>query len=216
MPCRRSHGLGACRQRPRRAGRGSAGGDGRQVRRSRRCLQIAERGAVSRRAAHAYAREDPLHRIRNRRKPGPAGVAGCGRDPGTGRLRRAWHRGQDRGGEARPRKPYSLSRHLPRHAGRRNRLRAERLRSGRCPQHGILSQYAAPGHRAGHRMARRDRPHRATQPGLESRRHDASRRADLPARRWQQVARAVQRRADQRTPSSSLRVQQQLSRCPDP
>ena len=76
-----------------------------QIRDSYMSLQ---RGADARRAEYAHPRQHPLHRVRRHRASTAPRLAGHGRHPGAGRLRRARHRGQDPGGAlcARARIPY--------------------------------------------------------------------------------------------------------------
>ncbi len=56
---------------------------------------------------------------------GTGALAQVRRDPGAGRLRQARRRRQDRGGPLCARKQDSLPRHLPGHAGRADRIRAQ-------------------------------------------------------------------------------------------
>jgi hypothetical protein len=107
---------------------------------------------------HGQPREHPLLRLRGSRESGrPREPGKDGRDPGAGRFRQAGHRRQDAGDPLRARKRNSVSRDLPRHAARDDRVRAQRMRARRRKQHRIRPGYAAPGGRAGHRVAR---PHR--------------------------------------------------------
>ncbi len=60
-------------------------------------------------------------------------LAGLRRHPRARRLRRARHRGQDRGDPLRPRARHSVLRHLPGHAVRGDRVRPQRGRPGAAP-----------------------------------------------------------------------------------
>ena len=100
-----------------------------------------------------------------------------------GRLRRARHRRQDRGRALRARERRPLPRHLPRPAGRGDRVRAARRGARRGAQHRVRPRHAAPGHRADHRVAGPEGHGRGARRGLEPRRHDAPRRAGVSAAR---------------------------------
>ncbi len=76
------------------------------------------------------------------------------RDPRAGRVRRARHRRQDRGREIRAREAGAVSRHLPRVAGRRDRVRAPRRRAARRALDGAQRANAASRDRADHGVAR--------------------------------------------------------------
>jgi CTP synthase len=93
-----------------------------------------------------------------KRGHGPPGRHG--RDPGTGGLRRARHRGQDSGGALRARARRALSGHLLRDAACHRRVRTPCAQAARGPQHRIQSRHAASGHRPDHRVAG-SRPRRA-------------------------------------------------------
>ena len=71
-----------------------------------------------------------------------------------GRFRQPRHRGQDRRGQLRAHQQRALSRHLPRHAGRGHRVRAQRAGPVQGAQLGVQSENARSGHRAGHRVDR--------------------------------------------------------------
>ena len=73
-----------------------------------------------------------------RRQPRP-----LRRDPRPRRLRQARRRGQDPGRPVRAREEDPLPRHLPRHAGRDDRVRAPQGRPGRCQQHRVRSRHAS-------------------------------------------------------------------------
>ena len=79
-----------------------------------------------------------------------------GRHPRAGRLRHPRHRGQDPRGLLRAREQGPVLRHLPRHAGRGRRVRAQRRRAGRTRTPAEFDPVtAAPGHRPHARPARR-------------------------------------------------------------
>ena len=153
---------------------------GRQVRRSHRFLQVAQRGADARRHPHAQQGQDPLRRFRVDRARGHGVPQGRGRDPGAGRIRQARRRGQDQGDPVRAREQGALPRHLPRHAARGDRVRAPTARPRRRQQHRVRSRHAASGDRADHRMAGPRRPDRAPRREVRPRRHHAPGRAARP------------------------------------
>ena len=156
--------------------------DGRQVRRPDRVVQVAVGGADPRRHPHALAGADPLRRLRGGRARRHRLPEGHGRDPRARRLRQARRRGQDRGDPLRARERHSVSRHLPRHAARGDRVRAARGGPRRREQHRVRSDDAASGGRADHRMAEPRRLDRAAQRELRPGRHDAPRRAAVRCR----------------------------------
>ena len=127
---------------------------------------------------HAQPGQDPLRRLRRNREERHRHAGEDGRDPGAGRLRQARHRGQDPRDPLRARERRSLPRHLPRHAARDHRVRAQCLRAGGRQQHRVRPRHAAPGGRADHRVAGPHRPHRAAQRGLRPGRHHAPGRAE--------------------------------------
>ena len=92
------------------------------------------------------------------------------RHPGAGRLRRARHRGQDRGRPLRPRARRAVPRDLPRHADRRDRVGPPRVRHGRRQLERVRPRDAVPGHRPPPRAAadrgagRHDAPGRRPRP----------------------------------------------------
>ena len=113
---------------PRTRGRG-AHRRGRQVHQPAGQLQIAGRGADTRR--HRQPREGAARLggqrdLRARRRGAPA--RGVQRHPGARRLRRARHAGQDRGGALRAREARAVLRHLLRHADGGDRGGAEPCR----------------------------------------------------------------------------------------
>ena len=116
-----------------------------------------------------------------------------------GRLRQARRRRQDQGDPLRARERRPVSRHLPRHAARGDRVRAAQGRAGRREQHRIRSGDAASGGRADHRMAEPRRLDREAHRELRPRRHDAARRAAL--RRRAGIARAPRSTARRRSRS---------------
>ena len=114
--------------------------DGRQVRADPRFLHLPERGAAPRRPQVADPRAGPLRRVHRPRERRHGEPRRHGRDPRAGRLRRARHRGQDRGRAPRPRAGRALPRHLPRHAGRGDRVRAERPRAAGRELHRVRAR----------------------------------------------------------------------------
>ncbi len=63
----------------------------------------------------------------------------------------------------------SLSRHLPRHADRGDRVCAPRSRPAGCEQHGVQPRHHQPRHRADHRMAGRRHAARSSATSAEAR-----------------------------------------------
>ena len=87
----------------------------------------------------------------------PTNVANLGRFDAIlvpGRLRQARRRGQDPRGPVRAREEDPLPRHLPRHAGRDDRVRAPQGGPRRRQQHRVRSAGRAPGDRADRGMGR--------------------------------------------------------------
>ena len=92
-----------------------------------------------RRHPQPRAGQDRVHRLGRpdadeRRQPGP-----LRRDPGSRRLRQARRRRQDPRGAVRAREEDPLPGHLPRHAGRDDRVRAPQGRPRRRQQHRVRS-----------------------------------------------------------------------------
>ena len=110
----------------------------RQVRQPARRLPLGGRVAQPRRAS-TTAPTSRSSGSRPRRSRVCSPPVGCGprrhRDPR--RIRRARHRGQDRGGDLRPRARRPVPRALPRHAGDDHRVRPQRARPGRCQLHRV-------------------------------------------------------------------------------
>ena len=182
----------------------------RQVRRSHRVLQVAERGADPRR--HPYPEQDrhPLHRLGVDRARRRRRAEGRGRDPRPRRVRQARRRGQDPGDPVRAREPHPVSRHLPRDAARRDRVRAPQGRARRREQHRVRPRHAASGDRADHGVDERRRARRAARRALRPRRHHASRRAARGRGRGDAGEPHLQERGRERAASPSLRGQQPL------
>ena len=100
---------------------------------ARRQLQVAQRGARPRRHRERRQGEHRVRRLRGarvRRLPARRSLGADG-DPRARRLRRARHRGEDRGDPLRARDAGPVLRDLPRDAVRRHRVRAQRLRPRR-------------------------------------------------------------------------------------
>ncbi len=152
--------------------------DGRQVRRPAGLVQVAHRGAGARRHPHPHQGPHPLRRLRadrveaaRRRSrdmdailvPGGFGKRGIegkiAADPLRARERRA------------------LPRHLPRHAARDDRVRAQRVRARGREQHRVRPRHAASGDRADHRVAGPRRDGGAARRAIRPRRHHAPGRA---------------------------------------
>ena len=90
-------------------------------------------------------------------KQGTGALARLRRHPGRARVRRARHRGQDRGGPLRAREQGPVLRDLLRHADGVHRVRAPRVRPRARQLDRDRSDDAAPGGRPDARSARRDR-----------------------------------------------------------
>ncbi len=97
----------------------------RQVRRAPRRLHEPQPGPHPRRHRQPPQGQHRLDRGRGPRRDAtrPTILGDEGRHPRPGRLRQAGHRGQDPGRDLRPREQRAVLRHLPRHAGRRHRVR---------------------------------------------------------------------------------------------
>ncbi len=109
---------------------------------------------------------------------------------------------------------HPVSRDLPRHAARGDRVRAARGGPRRRQQHRVRSRHAASGRRAHHRMAEPRRLDRAARREFRPRRHDAPRRPAV--RRRPRFARAPDLRLDHRgrAAPASLRSEQPLPAAP--
>ena len=119
----------------------------------------------------------PNRSRRRRRLP-----EGHGRDPGARRFRQARHRRQDCRHPLCARKQGAVSRHLPRHAARGDRVRAQRRRpDGRAISTEFDPATAASGDRADHRMAGPRRPGRDAQRTVRPGRHHAPGRPGVPS-----------------------------------
>ena len=104
----------------------------RQIHRHEGCLQIADRGAVTRRHRQQGQGQSRLDRKRGVRARGSGAVPRARRrHPGAGRLRPARRRRQDPGGAVRARAARALFRHLLRHADGGGRGGAQSLRHRR-------------------------------------------------------------------------------------
>ena len=122
---------GALGQAGRRGRASAARGDDRDVRQVRRpvgLVQVAQRGAAPRRHPQPCAGQDRVRRFGRpdadeRRQPGP-----LRRDPGS-RAASASAASKARSSPVRAREEDSLPRHLPRHAGRDDRVRAPQGRA---------------------------------------------------------------------------------------
>ena len=204
-----SLGVGQAGRRAGESAARSADRHDRQVRRPVRLVQVAQRSAAARRHPLADEGGHRVHRLgadrarRHRRARAPR------RDPGPWRLRQARHRGQDGGDPLRPREQHSVPRHLPRHAARDDRVRAQRRRARRRQLHRVRSRHAAPGRRADHRVDGPHRPDRAARRDLRPRRHDAPRLAEVPGAAGH-AGRAHLRPGGQRAAPPSLRGEQHL------
>ena len=128
--------------------------DGRQVRRPARLLHVVDRGAAPRGHQNAHARQHPLHGVGGDPDGRHVVPERRRRDPRARRLRRARHRRQDRGREVRAREEGAVPRHLPGPAGRRHRVRAQRLRARGRAFDGAESGHAASRDRDDHGVAR--------------------------------------------------------------
>ena len=102
----------------------------RQVRGARRLVQVAERGAPPRRHREQRQGAPRVRRLGGPRDDRlPRGALPGRRHPRPGRLRPPRHRGDAPRHPLRPGDEGPLLRHLPRHAVRRHRVRAKRLRA---------------------------------------------------------------------------------------
>ncbi len=110
------------------------------------------------------------------------------------RVRRARHRGQDRGRAHRARAAHPLPGDLPRHADRGRRVRASGCRHGGRQLDRVRHRDALPG----------DRPAARAEGGRRPRRHDAPRRRSDQAARRLARARVLRRGGRLRAPSPSL------------
>ena len=107
---------------------------------------------------------------------------------------------------------HAVPRHLPRHAGRDDRVRAPHGRPRRRQQHRVRSRHAAPGDRADHRMAGPRRHDRAARRAIRPRRHDAPRRAELPTSSPARWPHEIYGDVGHRAPPPPLRGQRPLPR----
>ena len=106
----------------------------RQVRAAAGRLPLGRRGAQARRHPPRHAPRDRLGRRRDARpRRGGRAAARRRRHPHPRRLRAARDRGQGRGGALRPRVGHALPGHLPRHAVRGRRVRAQRRATCTAP-----------------------------------------------------------------------------------
>ena len=110
----------------------------RQVRRARRLVQVAERGAPPRRHREQREGAPRVRRLGGPRDDGlPRDALAGRRHPRPGRVRPPRHRGDAPRHPLRPRDEGPLLRHLPRDAVRRHRVRAERLRADERQLHRV-------------------------------------------------------------------------------
>ena len=177
----------------------------REVREAPRRVPLGARGAQARRGAPGVRRARPLGGRREHvvRGGGPAARRGR-RRARPRRLRLPRLGGEDPRVPDRPRAADPVPRHLPRHARRRLRVRAARVRARRCELDRDGSRDSASGHRPAAR-AEGDRG---------PRRHDAAGRAGGRGGRGDAHARRLRRGRHPRAPPASLRGEQPLS--PDP
>ena len=113
----------------------------RQVRRSRRLLQVAQRGPRSRRPGQRRQGEPGVHRLGDARGIGLPGAAVRGRrHPGSRRIRQARHRGDDPRHRVRTGPQDPVLRHLSRSPDRDDRVRPQRLRPRRRPLDRVRAQ----------------------------------------------------------------------------
>src|SRR5207245_1111603 len=183
------------------AARHHAARRGRQVHRAEGLLQEPRRGPGPRRhraPGESGHRLDGrrAHRARRRRRA----LRRHRRDPGAGRLRRPRHRGQDPVGALRARAARAVLRHLPRHAVRGDRIRAQRVRPGGRQLVRVHSRRPAPRDRSAARAAdaRRQGWHHAPRPLSD------------PGERGQPRVAPLRRGDHPRAPPPPLRGQQRL------
>ncbi len=139
---------------------------------------------------HRLDLERPVHERRAR----PRTPRRLSRPAGARRLRRARRRRHGRGDSRRARGSDPLLRHLPRHAGRHHRVRAQRPRPRRFALERVRAGVRAPGHRDDGGAEARDRHGR----------HDAARGVSLPPHPRHQGRRRLRRTGGQRAPSPPL------------
>src|SRR5882762_2311143 len=182
---------------------------GRQVRRSRRFLQVPQRGARPRRDPRAQQGQHPLRGFgddregRRRRAPERRGCDTCSR-----RVRQARRGRHDEGDPVRAREQGAVSRHMPGHAACGDRVCAQRRRPRGGEQHGIRPRHSAPRDRARDRVAGPRRPDRAPRRKVRSGRDDAPGGSGCRARAREPRAQSLRHGRDQRAPPPPLRGQQ--------
>ena len=139
-------------------------------------LQVAQRGAGARGDPRAQQGQHPLRR-RGIDREGRTGrdSEGRARRARAWRLRQARRGRHDEGDPVRPREQDPVSRYLLGHAARGDRVLAQRRRARRRQLDRVRPRHAAPGDRAGHRMAGPRRTHRAARREVRPGRHDAPR-----------------------------------------